>query len=331
MQNGAIVAGEKPTDDPSLADDQAEFKKINDALFGSGSGVQTVGKGKVYAGQNAEAVLKAMTVAPDFDHTKPQSDTRVLFVHRKLADSDIYFVDNRNERDETVDASFRITGKAPELWHAETGEMEPASYTIANGRTTVPLHLEPWGTVFVVFRKATSETSHKLPAKVETQVATVKGPWNVAFQPDRGAPATVTMDNLASWNDSSDAGVKYFSGTGTYTTSVQASADWFKPGTKLWINLGDVKNLAEVTVNGKSLGQVWHAPYRVDATSALKPGANQVTIKVTNAWVNRLIGDQQPDAKTKYTFADVKPYKAKSPLLPSGLMGPVAISAVTTK
>ena len=165
VQNGAIVAGEKPTDDPSLADDQAEFKKINDALFGSGSGIQTVGKGKVYAGQNADAVLKAMAVAPDFDHTKPQSDTRVLFVHRKLADGDIYFVDNRNERDETVDASFRVTGKAPELWHAETGEMEPASYTIANGRTTVPLHLEPWGTVFVVFRKATSETSHKLSAR----------------------------------------------------------------------------------------------------------------------------------------------------------------------
>jgi hypothetical protein len=69
----------------------------------------------------------------------------------------------------------------------------------------------------------------------------------------------------------------------------------------------------------------------VDATGALKPGANQVTIKVTNLWVNRLIGDQQPDATTKYTFADVKPYKAKSPLLPSGLMGPVAISAVSTK
>ena len=112
--------------------------------------------------------------------------------------------------------------------------------------------------------------------------------------------------------------MKYFSGTGTYTKTIQASADWFKPGAKLWIDLGDVKNLAEVTVNGKSLGVVWHAPYRMDVTSALKPGANEVTIKVTNAWVNRLIGDQQPDATTKYTFADVKPYKANSPLLPSG-------------
>ncbi len=100
---------------------------------------------------------------------------------------------------------------------------------------------------------------------------------------------------------------------------------------RLWIDLGEVKNLAEVTVNGKSLGIVWHAPYRMDVTSALKPGANQVTIKVINAWVNRLIGDQQPDATTKYTFADVKPYKANSPLLPSGLLGPVKLERVTAQ
>ena len=100
---------------------------------------------------------------------------------------------------------------------------------------------------------------------------------------------------------------------------------------RLWIDLGDVKNLAEVTVNGESLGIVWHAPYRVDATSALKAGANEVLIKVTNAWVNRLIGDQQPNAAVKYTFADIEPYKANSPLLPSGLLGPVRISSVTTQ
>jgi hypothetical protein len=124
--------------------------------------------------------------------------------------------------------------------------------------------------------------------------------------------------------------VKYFSGAGTYTKSIQAKPAWFKNGAQIWIDLGDVKNLAEVTVNGKSLGIVWHAPFRVDATSALKPGGNEVVIKVTNAWVNRLIGDQQPGA-TRYTFADVQPYKANSPLLPSGLLGPVQIYATATQ
>ena len=322
VEDGAVVAGRKPTDDPSLADDQAEFQRLNDELFGDGTGEHTVGKGKVYAGQNAEAALQAMNVAPDFDHTKPEIDTRLLFVHRKLADGDLYFVDNRNDRDETVDATFRVTGKAPELWHAETGKSEPASYTIADGCTTVPLQLEPWGTAFVVFREPTQETSRTLPKAVVTDLATIEGPWKVAFQPGRGAPPSITLDTLTSWSDSTDAGVKYFSGAGTYTKTIEASPEWFKKGAMLWINLGDVKNLAEVTVNGKSLGVVWHAPYSVDVTSALKPGANEVTIKVINAWVNRLIGDQQPDA-TKYTFADVKPYRANSPLLPSGLLGPV--------
>jgi len=331
VEDGAVVAGPKPTDDPSLADDQAEFRKLNDELFGDGTGEHKVGKGTVYAGQSLADVFNALKVAPDFDYTKPQSDTRILFVHRKLADGDLYFVDNRNDRDETVDASFRVSGKAPELWHPETGKSEPASYNIADGRTTVPLHLEPWGTVFVVFRKPAKSNSLTLPKAVETELATVGGPWNVSFQPGRGAPASVTLDKLISWSDSPDAGVKYFSGAGTYTQTIQASPDWFKKGAMLCIDLGDVKNLAEVTVNGKSLGIVWHTPFRVDATSALKPGANEVKIKVINAWVNRLIGDQQPDATTKYTFADVKPYKANSPLLPSGLIGPVHVLSVATQ
>ena len=133
---------------------------------------------------------------------------------------------------------------------------------------------------------------------------------------------------LSSWSDSADKGVKYFSGTGTYADTLNAPAEWFKKDASLWIDLGDVKNLADVTVNGKDLGIVWHAPYRVDVTNALKPGANEISIKVTNAWVNRLIGDQQPDATVKYTFADVKPYKANSPLLPSGLLGPVVVVRV---
>ena len=325
VEGGAVVAGAKPAGTPSLADDEAEFSKLNDELFGDGTGTHIVGKGTVYAGQNAGAVLRALGVAPDFDHSKPHDDTRILFVHRKLADGDIYFVDNRHDRDETVDATFRVTGKAPELWHAETGKMEPASYRIAGGRTTVPLHLEPWGTVFVVFRSPAKEASRVLPKVVDTELATVTGPWTVSFQPGRGAPPSAQFGKLASWSDSPDQGVKYFSGTGIYTKTIHAGADWFKPGARLWVDLGDVRNLAEVSVNGKPLGIVWHAPYRVEATGALKAGMNEVTIKVTNAWVNRLIGDQQPGETTKYTFTTVKPYRANSPLLPSGLLGPVRI------
>src|SRR6202453_4326914 len=135
----------------------------------------------------------------------------------------------------------------------------------------------------------------------------------------RGAPESITLKTLSSWTENTNAGVKYFSGAGTYTRTVQAKAEWFKNRAQVWIDLGDVKNLAEVTVKGKPLVVVWHTPYRVDPTSAMHPGSNDVSIKVFNAWVNRLIGDQQPDVtdKDNLTFAGVKPYKATSPLLPS--------------
>ncbi len=328
VEEGAVVAGAKPADDPSLADNEGEFAKLNGELFGDGSGEHKVGKGTVYAGESLTEVFAKLKVAPDFDYTKPEADARLEFVHRKLADGDVYFVDNRKNRAESVDAMFRVAGKAPELWHAETGKTEPVSYSMADGRTTVPLKLEPWGTVFVVFRRGTKEGSRTLPKATETQLATVDGAWSVSFQADRGAPATATFDKLISWPHSADAGIRYFSGIGTYTKTIDASADWLKKGEQVWLDLGEVKNLAEVTLNGKSLGVVWHAPYRVEVTGALKPGANQLEVKVVNAWVNRLIGDEQPGA-TKYTFADVKPYKANSPLLPSGLLGPVALVGVT--
>jgi hypothetical protein len=109
--------------------------------------------------------------------------------------------------------------------------------------------------------------------------------------------------------------------------SFQTPAGWSAARGRLWLDLGDVKNLASVTLNGHPLGVVWHAPFRVDLTTALHPGDNKLEVQVVNAWVNRMIGDEQPGA-TKYTFADVKPYNAKSPLLPSGLLGPVRLIAV---
>jgi hypothetical protein len=326
---GAVVAGPKPTDDPSLSDDQAEFHRLADALFGDGSGVHHVGSGTVYAGQDLGSALRAMNVAPDFDYAGAGDTPQVQFVHRKLADGDIYFLDNRSDQATSIDASFRISGFAPEIWRAETGKAMPASYSIADGRTTVPLHLEPWGTAFVVFRKATTQRSLTLPQKTTQELATLQGPWTVHFQPDRGAPASFTMDQLASWSESDNTGVKYFSGDGTYTQTLQAPQSWFHPGASLWLDLGDVKNLADVTVNGKDLGVVWHAPFRVDVSGVLKPGANTIAIKVTDAWVNRLIGDQQPGVTVKYTFTDFTPYHADSPLMQAGLLGPVRLSSVT--
>jgi hypothetical protein len=317
---GAVVIGPKPIASPSLADNQAEFRSIADQVWGSG-----LGKGKVYGGQTIAQALAALQVAPDFEYTKPQQDTRLASVHRRLADGDIYWISNTNDRPEILETTFRIQGKAPDLWHPDTGLSEPASYRIADGRTTVPLRLDPNDAVFVVFRRASTETSRALPVPAEAILAGITGAWDVAFQADRGAPARVSFDSLGSWSASPDPGVKYFSGTGTYTKVIEAPPDWFKTGAKLWLDLGDVKNIAEVSLNGSPLGLLWKAPFRVDVTSALKAGPNTLEIKVTNLWVNRLIGDQQPGITKKSTYTAVEFYRADSPLLASGLIGPVRI------
>jgi hypothetical protein len=323
VKAGAVVAGPKPVESPSLADNQAEFRALADEVWGRG-----VGQGKVCGGETIVQTAKALAelrVAPDFEYTKPRQDTSLRFVHRRLGDGDIYWVSNTNNRPEILDATFRLEGKAPELWQAETGASGPAAYTIAGGRTTVPLRLDPNGAVFVVFREAAAGPSRALPVPAETVLASLTGAWDVAFQPDRGAPAKISLDSLSSWSESADPGVKYFSGTATYTKTIQAPTDWFKEGAKLWLDLGDVKNIAQVAVNGRPFGIFWKPPFRADVTSALKPGANTLEIKVTNLWVNRLIGDQQPDAPKKYTYTAMQFYRADSPLLPSGLLGPVLV------
>ena len=328
---GAIVMGPKPISSPSLSDDQNEFKTIADELWGTGSGTNSTGNGRVIAGQTIAEVLSSMTIGPDFRYTKPKDNTELLFVHRRLKNADIYWVNNRNDRVENVNATFRVEGKKPEIWHPETGKIEEGSYKIADGQTTMPLNLNPNDAVFVVFRKKTREVSVEIPLPEETPLEVIEGPWNLSFQPDRGAPARVTFEELTPWNENTDQGIKYFSGTGTYSNTLEAPAGWFQNGTRLYLDLGDVKNLAEVMVNGESLGILWKKPFRVDVSGALKEGENILEVKVTNLWVNRLIGDQQPDLTNKFTYTTQAFYAADSPLLPSGLLGPVQIISLSVK
>jgi len=318
---GATITGSKPELSPSLNDNPQEFQRLVKEVWGAGNS-------RVYTGKSLRDVLSTLAIQPDFEYNKSQNNAELLYVHRKLADGDLYWVNNRSDRSENVEAVFRVSGKVPEIWHPETGKSEPASYAIANGRTRVSLKLTPNDAVFVVFQSSATQTTVSLPAPVEKAVMTVDGPWNVAFEPNRGAGSSASFNQLTSWTQNSDAGIKYFSGTATYTKTINAPANGFSSGSQMWIDLGDVQNMAEVRVNGKSVGTVWKKPFRVDVTNALKAGDNQLEVKVTNLWVNRLIGDQQPGATNKVTYTTMPFYKADSPLLPSGLMGPVAIVSV---
>ncbi|MBU1378517.1 MAG: hypothetical protein KKE02_15450 [Alphaproteobacteria bacterium] len=327
---GAVVVGPKPTGALGLGSSDEEIRKIADEVWGPGDPPQghAFGKGRVY--RTLAAALEAEKVAPDVAFQAVMADPDLLALHRRTDDADVYFVSNQKDRAEAVQATFRVQGKAPEIWRAETGAVEAASYRRSgDGATTVPLSLAPHEAVFVVFRKPATAAEWQAPTPRTDVVATLEGPWSVSFEPGRAAPPEATFDQLRSWTDSADPGVKYFSGGATYRKTVKVQASWFGRAQRVVLDLGEVRELATVSVNGKPVATSWHAPYRVDVTDALRKRDNQIEIKVVNLWPNRLIGDKQPGAKP-VTFAPISPYTATSPLLPSGLLGPVRLLKVTT-
>jgi hypothetical protein len=330
VMDGAIVTGPQPAHTPSLSDNQDEFIKIVHELWANEKGENTVGNGKVYAGYALKDVLNSLKISPDFTYSQPLETIKLLYVHRKLGDVDFYWVSNRQNKVVDLDATFRVEGRVAEIWHPETGTTELASYSIKDGITRVPLHLEPNDAIFVVFRNKAVQTSHTISKPAQKQLTEIAGPWTVSFQQERGAPDQAVLETLIPWNENADLGIKYFSGTGTYSKTIQAPAEWLNQGNQLWLDLGIVRNLAEILVNGKSLGIVWKPPFRVNVTGALKEGENKLEIEVTNLWVNRLIGDMQPGVKKKITYTTMPFYRAESPLLPSGLLGPVTIRSIAS-
>jgi hypothetical protein len=322
VRAGAIVTGIKPEMTPSLSDNVEEFRAIVKEIWEANYKNVSTNLMKMTTLQSLESILQKMKIEPDFTHSNTDAKTEILYVHRKLADQDIYWVNNRNDRVEDVEGSFRITGKMPELWNAQTGESTKISYKIENGRTIIPLHLESWDAYFIVFKGITKLANFIVPKISEKQILQIETPWLVSFQEGRGAPTNATFNALKSWTENTDLGIRYFSGMAIYknTFAVPSSGKGIYE-----IDLGEVKNLAEVIINGKSQGIVWKKPFKVELKDALKNGENTIEIKVTNLWVNRLIGDQQPDVKTKITYTTMPFYKAESPLLPSGLMSPVKL------
>ena len=155
----------------------------------------------------------------------------------------------------------------------------------------------------------------------------ITGAWDVSFPPKWGAPGQITLDHLVSLSDSTNAGVKFFSGTATYAKTF----DW-KPAAKTgnqksetWLDLGEVQVMAQVKLNGHALGIMWKPPFRVDVTSALQPGRNLLEIRVADLWPNRMIGDAALPAAERFTWSSYEPFTQDSPLPKSGLLGPVTI------
>jgi (4-O-methyl)-D-glucuronate---lignin esterase len=491
VEQGAVVVGPKPTRSPSLADypgGDAAVRKLADQVWGNCDG-QTVkehafGRGRVIWGKDVAEVLTELGIRPDCEFAATATKPKMAWIHRVVDGTDVYFVSNQKPVSQDVQCTFRVSGKRPEFWHPDTGRIEPAAvWSEKNGRTTVPFHFDPAGSVFVVFRKSADHRNHltaveypviknaAAPNKIEirhafyeavdgagradvtakvaalvdagetsisasneifgdptvnhvkrlrveytlngkpitmtadeghvltltendgtavwpagqltmspdgrlellalqfgvtrletaegrTQKVEVKsvpgpvkvtGPWTLRFPAHWGAPAQVTLDKLISWTDHSDAGVRYFSGTAEYEKKVEIPAALLQANERLILDLGRVKYLAEVTLNGEDLGVWWKPPFAADITRLAKPGRNVLKVRVTNLWINRLIGDEQyPDdcqwngkslkrwpqwlvegkprpVWQRLTFTTWKHWTKDSPLVESGLLGPVLL------
>jgi len=333
VDTGATVIGPKPHEASGLKDfpqSDVEVKQLADELWD---------KGRIIANRTAREFLLAHDVPPDFESLSTlnsQLSTDLDFIHRTADGAEIYFVSSRTNQSVSANCIFRVTGKAPELWNAVTGEHKFATaYTGKDGRTIVPLDFAPCGSWFVIFR----ESAAKHPATRTSNtpscqpLAELTGAWTVTFDPKWGGPESVEFSNLVSWPTREEPGIKFYSGTAVYEKTFDLSAQI--PDAKrqppdprpktLFLDLGNVRELAEVRVNGKSCGVTWSPPFRVDITDAVKPGANRLEIAVVNFWPNRIIGDAALPPGQRLTRTNIRKLTQNTPLTESGLLGPVRV------
>ncbi|MHB8900587.1 MAG: glycosyl hydrolase [Thermoguttaceae bacterium] len=360
-----VLGARRPTHAPGLesypgCDDQVRL--LAEELWGK-QGSRALGKGKIVSGKPIDDVVREEGILPDFEGP-------FQWIHRQAGQADIYFVSGSG----AGDAVFRTGDKEPELWCPRTGAVGDAVAFRAtgDGRTIVPLALPEGGSVFVVFRKpAQSKRLTALPdpavrivdrttggVKLEVwdnqkhalalaaaekplepagrpEPQDMAGPWEVAFSAEWGAPASITFDRLIPWNEHSNEAIKYYSGTATYRKTLSLTAEQVAGLVRL--QLGKVGHVADVRLNGKSLGIAWCEPWSVDLTGAVRQGENQLEIVVANLWMNRLIGDSTLPPEKRQTRANIRFFKAtdkyrvfegyspKDPLAPSGLIGPVRL------
>jgi hypothetical protein len=382
VEAGATVVGPRPRKSPGLSDFpdcDAEVKKLADEVWGECDGNRVTerrfGKGRVMwekrpgadsarngtGGMEPEQygsftlatdILNRMGVPPDLE-----SEATVRYTHRTEHGVEIYFVANPENRSLTTRCTFRVSGKQPELWdpvRAETRYIP--QFALKSGRTSMELRFEPHQSFFVVFRKISQERTGESRNFADVEpVAELSGGWEVSFDPKWGGPDTISFSRLEDWSRQPEDGIKYYSGVAAYRCTFGVPSTLLTPSpdrsrSRIWLDLGEVRNIGSVRVNGHNLGILWCAPWRVDISGFVKPEGNQLEIRVANLWPNRLIGDEllppdsdfgrrgnlvrwpawilgkEPRPRTgRHAFSTWKHFAGDSPLLPSGLLGPVRL------
>lgn len=331
---GAWIVGGRPHHSVGLSGyprSDAEVQTVAETLWGGLDGIantqRPVGKGMVVWGLPLGDVLARAGAIPDAEISSGVG-AKVAWLHRTLADGELYYVANQKDARQTIEARFRVTGKAPSLWDPVTGEKRPASYRIEKNATVVHFDLAERQSQYVVFRTPAMESAHEVIAPVETLAADMAGLWRVTFTGPGAPTAPLTMAKLASWTDQTDPAIRYFSGTATYTQTVTLGKKQLGRG-RLLLDLGDVRDVAQVRVNGTDIGLVWAPPFRVDVTQVLHAGHNVIEVRVTNEWTNRIEGDKKDPSHAALPGSDkIRRFFNQTDQLPaSGLLGPVRLIA----
>ncbi len=349
VQSGATVLGSPPNSSPSLNNYpkcDAEVRLLAERLWGKAPSTEerVLGKGRIIldvgakefiakkpkekSGEKlypdyatASMVLAEQGVPEDFLAKAP-----LRFTHRRTETEDIYFVANTTPEPVEATCAFRVKQGRPQLWDAVTGTIRTLPQFAHRKKTTaVPLAFAPHQSFFVIFPfegKNNGETGVNFPEL--KSIATLQGAWEVAFDPKWGGPAKAVFPSLEDWSKRPEDGIKHYSGIATYrkTFDLPTSAE-----KNIYLDLGTVHELAEVSLNGHRLGTVWCAPWRIDLSGHLKDKGNVLEIKVANLWTNRRIGDAARPEHKRYTRTAI-PIRIDGPLKPSGLLGPVTLQEV---
>jgi hypothetical protein len=383
VKQGGVAIGLEPTGPLGriAPSEEVEYKRIADTMWAGCEGRATsarYGRGTIYCSADARESLAAMAVAPDFSYQVnaagdgAQSEPAFEYVHRRTGSAEIYFVRNTQPRELQATLSFRVRGRAPELWNVDDGARVSAlAYKeTKEGRTEIPLTFPAKGSVFLIFERPVERHVVKIEkdgisifpsihqgtgvfASGEREfVATIPGTylatdsqaskttfvvkpadletparmsWTLSFPAGWGAPLSVPWQHFQSWTESTDPGIRYFSGTAVYRTTLHVPSGLLGSHRQLWLQLGQVREIATVTVNGRAAETLWRQPFAVRIDPLVHAGDNILEIEVTNLWPNRLIGDLQPSAKAQFTHTNVRAYTKDSPLLPSGILEPVTL------
>ncbi|GAA4780671.1 hypothetical protein GCM10023231_04770 [Olivibacter ginsenosidimutans] len=333
VADGATVIGQAPERDTGLFHyptcDEA-IQAIGAEVWGAVDGKQmtrrSYGKGRIIYGESIREVLQQDGVMPDVEYQG--TDVWLDYIHRTTAAAEIYFLTNRKNQQAQVEVLFRVQDCNPELWDPVSGQLAQPSFKKRAARTAIPFVLEAFQSIFVVFPKVNNRA--KLSGKAWlwqgrerlSTLTSINGPWQVAFDPAWGGPKHIVFDTLIDWSKHADKGIKYYSGKASYVAEFDLKVR--KTNETLLLDLGVVKNIAQVWVNGKDLGVIWTAPWQVDISTVVRSGRNELAIEVINQWPNRLIGDAALPKEQRLTNTNIV-FKPDDPLLPSGLLGPVVI------